>query len=423
MAGRKKVVPETVEAEVVSEVAVAQPEKMEFRLINPTEDGFLRVIKWNKEELEAAVRHKIAAYQNVVYTEDNMKQAKADRAELNKLTKAIEERRKMVKKIINEPYEVFEAELKEILALIQEPVGIIDRQVKAFEDQQKEEKKKNIRSAYDEVIGDLGQVLPFEKVFDSRYLNQTYKLTTAQSDIKEKVEKVRTDLETIDSLESKYKLNAKDVYIKTLDLSKALAENKRLSDLEEKLEAEKRRKAEEEAERKRLAEERKKAEEEKAKAEEEKRKALEDQRKAEEEIRTKEAAASVENLPFDVSRSGNSVSDSQATVIKQPENVIKGQENGTEPALNVSSRAENGTLPWESGSGPVSAMGRAIQSTEQQAFAAAIDPFAQQQTAEPPKVEEKRYKTRFYAKGTRAQLEMLIQFMNDNGIEYGRIKA
>ena len=54
---------------------------------------------------------------------------------------------------------------------------------------------------------------------------------------------------------------------------------------------------------------------------------------------------------------------------------------------------------------------------------AAIDPFAQQQTAEPPKVEEKRYKTRFYAKGTRAQLEMLIQFMNDNGIEYGRIKA
>ena len=422
MAGRKKVVPETVEAEVVSEVAVAQPEKMEFRLINPTEDGFLRVIKWNKEELEAAVRHKIAAYQNVVYTEDNMKQAKADRAELNKLTKAIEERRKMVKKIINEPYEVFEAELKEILALIQEPVGIIDRQVKAFEDQQKEEKKKNIRSAYDEVIGDLGQVLPFEKVFDSRYLNQTYKLTTAQSDIKEKVEKVRTDLETIDSLESKYKLNAKDVYIKTLDLSKALAENKRLSDLEEKLEAEKRRKAEEEAERKRLAEERKKAEEEKAKAEEEKRKALGDQRKAEEEIHTKEAAASVENLPFDVSRSGNSVSESQATVIKQPENVIKGQENGAESALNVSSGAENGTLPWESGSGPVSAMGRAIQSTEQ-AFAAAIDPFAQQQTAEPPKVEEKRYKTRFYAKGTRAQLEMLIQFMNDNGIEYGRIKA
>lgn len=383
MAGRKKAAPETVEAEVVNEVAVAQPEKMEFRLINPTEDGFLRVIKWNKEELEAVVRHKIAAYQNVVYTEDNMKQAKADRAELNKLTKAIEERRKMVKKIINEPYEVFEAELKEILALIQEPVGIIDRQVKAFEDQQKEEKKKSIQKSYDEVIGDLAEVLPFERVFDIRYLNQTYKLATAQAEVKAKVEKVRTDLETIDSLESKYKLNAKDVYIKTLDLSKALAENKRLSDLEEKLEAEKRRKAEEEAERKRLAEERRKAAEEKAKAEEEQRKALEAQKRAEQESASKQ----------------------QEIVTEPAKNVIENRENVTEPAPNVSNGAENGT--------ELSAAG-AIQSTEQQA-SVAVDPFE-------PKQEEKRYRTKFCAVGTRAQLQKLIEFMNENNIEYGRIK-
>ena len=383
MAGRKNAAPATVEAEVVSEVAVTQPEKMEFRLINPTEDGFLRVIKWNKEELEAAVRHKIAAYQNVVYTEDNMKQAKADRAELNKLTKAIEERRKMVKKIINEPYEVFEAELKEILALIQEPVGIIDRQVKAFEDQQKEEKKKSIQKSYDEVIGDLAEVLPFERVFDIRYLNQTYKLATAQAEVKAKVEKVRTDLETIDSLESKYKLNAKDVYIKTLDLSKALAENKRLSDLEEKLEAEKRRKAEEEAERKRLAEERRRAAEERAKAEEEQRKALEAQKKAEQESASKQA----EN------------------VAEPAKNVIESQESVIEPDQNVSNGAENGTEPSAAG---------AIQSTEQQA-PVAVDPFE-------PKQEEKRYRTKFCAVGTRAQLQKLIEFMNENNIEYGRIK-
>ncbi len=94
MAGRKKTAPETVEAEVVNEVAVTQPAKMEFRLINPTEDGFLRVIKWNKEELEAAVRQKMASYENVVYTEDSMQQAKKDRAELNGLIKDIEDRRR-----------------------------------------------------------------------------------------------------------------------------------------------------------------------------------------------------------------------------------------------------------------------------------------------------------------------------------------
>lgn len=363
----------------MSEVAVAQPAKMEFRLINPTEDGFLSVIKWNKEELEAAVRQKIANYENVVYTEDNMKQAKADRAELNGLIKDIEDRRKIVKKIINEPYILFEAELKDILALIQEPVGLIDKQVKAFEDQQKEEKKAKIRAAYDEVIGDLASVLPFDKVFDNRYLNQTYKLPTAQADIKSKVEKVRTDLETIDSLESKYQLNAKDVYIKTLDLSKALAENKRLSDLEEKLEDEKRRKAEEEAERKCQAEERRKEAEERARLAEEQRKAQEAQRRAAQE----------------------SVSKQPESVTEQPENVIESPKNGTEPAQSVSSGAENGT----------------------QAPMAAVDPFTQQQAPEQPKVEEKRYQTRFYAKVTRYQLEELIRFMNENGIEYGRIKA
>lgn len=377
MTGRKKTVPETVEGTVVNEVVVTQPEKMEFRLINPTEEGFLQEIKWNKEELEAAVKQKIAAYENVVYTEDNMKQAKADRTELNKLTKAIEDRRKKVKSIIMAPYDTFEREIKDVLELIEEPVGIIDKQVKAFGDQQKEEKKKSIQKSYDEVIGNLAEVLPFEKVFDSRYLNQTYKLATAQADVKAKVEKVRTDLETIDSLESKYKLNAKDVYIKTMDLSKALAENKRLSDLEEKLEAEKRRKAEAEAEKKRLEEERRKVAEERT---------AEEQRKAQAEKAEQE------------------------TVIKQPESV-------DEQPKNVIENPESVVKPAENVSEPVSEMGKVIQSIEHQAYVAAVDPFAPIQPAE-----EKKYRTKFCAVGTKAQLEELIKFMQEKGIEYGRIK-
>lgn len=340
---------EKVEGEVLAPATMPEVEQgtMEFRLINPTEDGFLRTIKWNKDELEAAVRQKIAVYENVVYTEDNIKQAKSDRAELNKLTKAIEDRRKMVKKIINEPYEKFEEELKEILALIQKPVGIIDTQVKAFEEQQKEDKKKQIEAAYQEVIGDLAEVLPFEKVFDPRCLNQTYKLLQDQQEVKSRVQTVRRDLETIDSLDSKYKLNAKDVYIKTLDLGKALAENKRLSDLEEKLEAEKKRKAEEEAERKRQEEER---------------------RKAEEERRAQEAAKAAET---------------------------KQEEPTAEPAKKPE----------------VSAAQEVPADTSAEA---AVDPFA-------PKAEEKKYKTRFCATGTKEQLNGLVEYMKENNIEYGRI--
>lgn len=339
--------PEKVEGEVVStEIVPPAQAEMEFRLINPTEDGFLRKIQWNRTELEEAIKQKVVQYENVVYTDENIQQAKADRAELNKLTKAIEDRRKMVKSIVMEPYTTFEGEIKEVLELIKKPVEMIDTTIKGYEDQQKEEKKQKITAVYEEVIGDLSEVLPFEKVFDPRYLNVTYTLSKAQNEVREKVERVKTDLDTIDSLNSKYKLNAKDVYIKTLDLSKAMAENKRLTELEEKLEADKKRKAEEEAERKRLEEERRKAEEERKAAEE-----------------AKEAEAPKVEVP------------SPEAPKEQPE----------------------------------------VQKSED----AAVDPFARK--AEEPKEEPKRYRTRFYALGTKEQLNGLIQFMKENNIEFGRI--
>lgn len=362
---------ETVSGEIVNEVAVTQPEKMEFKLINPTEDGFLRKITWNKDELMEAVKQKIEIYENVSYTEDNMKQAKADRAELNKLAKAIDDRRKMVKGIITEPYTAFEREIKEILEYIGKPVAIIDEQIKAFEDMQKESKRKSILEAYEEAIGDLADILPFEKLFDNRYLNQTYKLKAAQSEVRSKIEKVRTDLETIDSLESKYKINAKDVYIRTFDISRALAENKRLSDLEERLEAEKRRKAEED--------ECRKAEEENAETSEETSNAAESQGNNE--------SVEKETLPFAEDRRSEP-SDGSGTFVEPEE---KKQEVMTFPKSEI---------------------GKTIQSIERQAYTAAV---AQNQT------EEKRYRAKFYVKGTKQQLERLIQFMDENGIEYGRI--
>ena len=254
-------------AEVKNTEVMEAPQSMELRLINPTEGGFLQKIQWNREELEEAVNAKIAAYENVVYSEENMKQAKEDRAELNKVAKAIDDCRKRVKNEVMKPYTDFENEIKLVLEKVKTTSNMIDSQIKSFEEQQKEEKKQKIRDTYDKEIGELQEIVPFEKIFDSKWLNVSCSLAKAQKEIKEKIQTISTDLETIDSIDSKYKLNAKDVYINTFNLSAALAENKRLVDLEEKLEADKRRKEAEEAERKRLEEERQKAETEKKETE------------------------------------------------------------------------------------------------------------------------------------------------------------
>lgn len=362
----------TEEKQVVEETAVV-PGKMEFRLISPTESNFLKHIEWNKEELLAAVRSKVTSYEGIVYTEETVKSAKNDRAELNNLVKAIDERRKKVKEVINQPYAEFEKELKEITDLIKKQSAEIDEQVKAFETAEKEEKKAKIMEAYEKAIGNLAEILPFSKVFDQRYLNKTCKLASAIAEVQKKIEQVKTDLETIESVCGKYKLNAKDVYVRTLDLSKAMAEEKRLKDLEEKLEAERIQK-EKAAEERRKAEEARKAEAERIRKEEEQ-KEIERQRKAEEERIAAEKAEA----------------EKKQSVPEMPQDV---------PAEQVAVPEKEENVP--------------VQEPEP-----VVDPFAQTQ---PQPILEKKCRAKFFAIGTKEQLKALVGYMKENGIKYGKVE-
>lgn len=223
-------------------------EKMELILLNPEENGFLQHIDWNKEDIQKRVLEITDGYTNVVYTDDTMKQAKEDRADLNRLRKAIDDRRKMVKKKCMEPYEKFEKEVKEVLALIDEPVTMIDRQVKVYEAQKKAEKKLELINFFEENATEIANIFSFEDAFEEQYLNAGYTLKKAKESILRKVEEVKRDLKTIEeTCEEKYKVNVLDVYTRTFNISKALGEQARLKELERKMEEEKKRKEEAEA--------------------------------------------------------------------------------------------------------------------------------------------------------------------------------
>lgn len=333
-------------------------EKMEIRLVNPTEDGFLQKIDWNKAELEANVRSIVEAYQGLVYTEDTVSDAKNDRAALRKLLNEIEDRRKLVKKKCMEPYEVFENDLKDVTVLIKEQISIIDGQVKEYENGVKEEKKARLQEVYAETIGELAEVLPFERVFETQYLNVSFKESKTATEIQEKIQRVKSDLAAIDALDSKYKLNAKDVYVRTLDMSQAMAENARLIKFEEQMEADRKRKAEEEERRRAEAEARAKEAEERRRQEAEKNAAERAEREkalAEQQAQEERASESGYNAP---------VPDKTADVQSE------------EPAEKP---AEKEALP-----------------------------------------EEKKYKATFYAIGTLQQLKDLQEYMKEHNIQFGK---
>lgn len=67
---------------------------MEFKIYNPQENGFLQKIDWNYEELKTEIQKKANDYMNLVYTADQIKDAKKDRAKLNKFVTALENKKK-----------------------------------------------------------------------------------------------------------------------------------------------------------------------------------------------------------------------------------------------------------------------------------------------------------------------------------------
>ena len=175
---------------------------------NPNEGEFLKHIEWNKEQFMELVASMTEQYEGMTYTDEQIKIAKSDRATLNAMKKAISDRRIQVKKAVMEPYTKFEAEVAEVVALIDKPIAMIDSQIKEYDERVKNEKKHALKEYFEEIAADLEGVLTFDRVFDQRYLNATVSLSKAKTDIKDKVERVNTDLNTLDSLDAEYRMFA-----------------------------------------------------------------------------------------------------------------------------------------------------------------------------------------------------------------------
>lgn len=236
---------------------------MELRIMSPQEGGFAKEIQWNNEELKAEIAAKMTEYEGLVFTEDTIKDAKKDRATLNKLKTAFEDERKRIKKAYMDPYNKFESQVKEVVALIERPIGLIDSQIKEVEENKKLQKKKDIEELF-QGIG-FQSFVTLDKIFDNKWLNATVSMTSIETQMKERIFQIGSDIHAINQL-PEFSFEAMETYKETLDLGRAISEGQKLADIQK-------RKIAQEEERKRLqqeAEERKRREAEREKAEKEK---------------------------------------------------------------------------------------------------------------------------------------------------------
>lgn len=217
---------------------------MEFRILNPSEEGFLKKIEWNHEELEKELLAKLEEYRGLQYTEENIRVAKADRATLNKLLTAIDNKRKEIKKLINIPYMEFETQVKKIIALIEEPIQLIDSQIKEVEEKRRKEKQEEIENLF-QTIG-FQSFVELDMIFDKKWLGSSVPISKIEEQMKLRMHSIGNDIYTIEKL-SDFQFEAMEVYRTSLDLNRAVQEGHRLAEIQK-------RKAEHEAEQKRLKE-------------------------------------------------------------------------------------------------------------------------------------------------------------------------
>ena len=103
---------------------------MEFIVNTDLTTALPATIDFNFDAQKAWLEERLSYYNTLVVTEDAIKDAKADRAKLKKLREAMDTRRKEIKKEWMAPYSAFEAKVKELTSLIDQPIGAIDTQLK-----------------------------------------------------------------------------------------------------------------------------------------------------------------------------------------------------------------------------------------------------------------------------------------------------
>lgn len=191
-------------------------------------------IQFNFEELKAELSKKVEKYETLAYTEDQIQEAKKDRAALNKLKAALNDERLRREREYMKPFQVFKDQVNEIREIIDKPIKIIDEQLEGYEEDRKRKKREEIGAYWTQETTHPDWItLPL--IFQDKWLNASYSMTQIKKDIDSKVGQINYDMETLEML-PEYSFEAVEVYKTTLDMNKAIAEGQRLADIQKRKE-------------------------------------------------------------------------------------------------------------------------------------------------------------------------------------------
>ena len=198
-------------------------------------------IEFNYEEIKAWVQEQTEAYKGMIYDDTQISQAKSDRANLRRTSKLLNDRRISLEKEYMQPFFEFKEKINDLIKLIDEPANLIDQRIKEFEEQKREEKREQIGEMFDG-IEQQPDWLKLEQIWNPKWLNATTSMKSISREISGSIEAITENMNSLNSIEG-FAFEAKEVYKQTLDMPRAIAEGRRLQDIQKRKEEEEARKA------------------------------------------------------------------------------------------------------------------------------------------------------------------------------------
>lgn len=179
-------------------------------------------IQTNFDEIERQLAEEMRQYDGIVFTEDTRVAAKKTVADLRKLKKSIDDSRKEVKAQWMEPYNRFEARVKQMTAIVDKPINYINGQVEVFESRRLEERQAEIQQIYNEEIGELGEFLPLFRIQADKWLNASTSSKAIRKEMSAMISNARAGKSAIEAMQSDAVPDALRKFQSCLNLPEAL---------------------------------------------------------------------------------------------------------------------------------------------------------------------------------------------------------
>lgn len=180
------------------------------------------VLFHNYESLKAELERGLAYYNSFEYSVENIDIAIANRDELKKVKKILEEKKKEIEAAYTAPYIDVEAKLSELIDMVKLPFKIADNFIKSAE---KEVKRREIIAFAKKKAESLGEyadkIIESPAFFNPKWLNATYRAKQWQGDIEGIVAQASDDIVSIQSTAGKNAPALMAHYYETLSMDRA----------------------------------------------------------------------------------------------------------------------------------------------------------------------------------------------------------